>query len=90
MPTEAAATSASCRPASGSSATNDAKGAHRSGGAFGSKSEAWKHYRDVIEPELHGRPVARRDLTFSELVDVFLDRHAIVAKPRTTRSFTGG
>jgi integrase len=32
---------------------------------------------------LRGRPVARRDLTFSELVDVFLERHAIVAKPRT-------
>jgi hypothetical protein len=61
----------------------DAKGGHRSGGAFSTKSEAWAHYRDVIEPELRGRPVARRDLTFSELVEVFLERHAIVAKPRT-------
>jgi hypothetical protein len=61
----------------------DAKGTHRSGGAFSTKSEAWAHYRDVVEPELHGRPIARRDLTFSELVEVFLERHAIVAKPRT-------
>ena len=38
---------------------------------------------DVVEPELHGRPVARRDLTLSELVEVFIERHAIVVKPRT-------
>jgi hypothetical protein len=59
----------------------DAKGGHRSGGAFSTKSDAWAHYRDVVEPELRGRPAARRDLTFSGLVDVFLERHAIVAKP---------
>ena len=61
----------------------DAKGGHRSGGAFSTKSEAWAHHRDVVEPELHGRPVARRDLTFSELVEVFLERHGKVAKPVT-------
>ena len=61
----------------------DAKGGHRSGGAFSTKSEAWAHYRDVVEPELHGRSVARRDLTLSELVDVFLERHGKVAKPAT-------
>ena len=37
----------------------------------------------LVEPGLNGRPVARRDLTYSDLVDVFLERHAIVAKPRT-------
>ena len=41
------------------------------------------HYRNVIEPELNGKQAARRDLTYSELVEVFLERHAIVAKPRT-------
>ena len=51
--------------------------------AFKSKSEALKHYREAIEPGLNGRPVARRDLTYSGLVEVFLERHAIVAKPRT-------
>jgi integrase len=30
-----------------------------------------------------GRPIARRDLTFTDLVEVFLERHAIAAKPRT-------
>ena len=54
-----------------------------SGGAFPSKSAARAHYRDVIEPGLNGKPVARRDLTYSGLVDVFLERHAIVARPRT-------
>jgi integrase len=61
----------------------DRKGVRHSGGAFPSKSAARGHYRDEIEPGLNGRPVARRDLTLSDLVDVFLERHAIVAKPRT-------
>ena len=61
----------------------DRKGVRHSGGAFPSKSAAWTHYRDVVEPELRGRPVARRDLTYSQLVEMFLERHAIVAKPRT-------
>ena len=61
----------------------DRKGVRHSGGAFPSKTAARNHYRDVIEPEMNGRPTARRDLTFSELVEVFLERHAIVAKPRT-------
>jgi integrase len=61
----------------------DRKGVRHSGGAFPTKSGAWTHYRDVIEPELKGRLVARRDLTYSELVETFLERHAIVAKPRT-------
>ena len=43
----------------------DRKGVRHSGGAFPSKSAARAHYRDVIEPELNGRPVARRDLTYS-------------------------
>src|SRR5262245_6420778 len=61
----------------------DRKGVRHSGGAFPSKSAARAHYRDVVEPRLNGKPVARRDLTYTDLVDVFLKRHAIVAKPRT-------
>lgn len=59
------------------------KGVYRSGGAFASKADALNHYRDEVAPRLSGRHLARRDLTFSELVDVFLQRHAMVAKPRT-------
>jgi len=61
----------------------DSKGGRRSGGAFSTKSEAWAHYRDVVEPELHGRPAPRRDLTLSELVETFLERHGKVRKPAT-------
>jgi hypothetical protein len=61
----------------------DRDGRHRSGGAFTSKTEALKHYRDAIEPELRGRPAARRDVTLAELVDVFLERHGKLAKPAT-------
>ena len=64
----------------------DREGGRRSGGAFPSKTEALRHYRDVIEPEIHGRSVARRDLTFSELVEVFLERHGKIATPRTIRA----
>ena len=61
----------------------DRNGVRQSGGAFPSKSSARAHYRDVIEPGLSGRPAARRDLTYTDLVEVFLERHAIVAKPST-------
>jgi hypothetical protein len=61
----------------------DQKGVRHSGGAFPTKSEAWAHYRDVVEPELHGRPAARRDLTLSQLVETFLERHGKVRKPAT-------
>jgi integrase len=61
----------------------------RSGGAFASKTEALKHYREVIEPELQGRSAARRDVTLTELVDTFLERHGKVAKPRTIATLRG-
>jgi integrase len=67
----------------------DNDGGHRSGGAFPTKTEAWAHYRDVVEPELKGRPVARRDLTLKELVDVFLERHEKVTSKRTTGTIRG-
>jgi hypothetical protein len=61
----------------------DRKGERHSGGAFPTKSEAWSHYRDVVEPELQGRVLARVDITLTEHVDTFLDRHAKVAQPTT-------
>lgn len=64
----------------------DREGKRCSGGAFASKTEALRHYRDVIEPKLDGRPTAQRDLTLSELADVFLERHAKIAQPRTIRA----
>ncbi len=63
----------------------DRKGVRHSGGAFPSKSQAWAHYRDVVEPELNGR-VVRRDLTLTQLTDTFLERHGKVRSPRTVRT----
>jgi integrase len=64
----------------------DRKGVRHSGGAFPTKSEAWSHYRDVIEPELSGRVCLRRDVTLMQLVDTFLERHGKIANPRTIRT----
>jgi integrase len=64
----------------------DSKGERHSGGAFSTKTEAWKHYDETIKPELDGRPAARRDLTLSELVETFLERHGKVRTPRTVRT----
>jgi integrase len=64
----------------------DREGRRRSGGAFPSKTEALNHYRDVVEPELNGRVAVRKDVTLRELADVFLDRHAKIAQPRTLRA----
>jgi integrase len=64
----------------------DREGKRCSGGAFKTKSEALAHYRNVVEPELHGRVPARRDVTLAELSDTFLERHATIAQPRTIQS----
>jgi integrase len=59
----------------------DREGRRRSGGAFPTRSEALRRYRDVVEPELNGAPVRRRDVTLRQLADTFLERH--VASDRT-------
>jgi integrase len=56
------------------------------GGVFGSKSEALRHFHDVIEPTLDGRTPVRRELTLQELADVYLERHSKNGQPRTIRS----
>ena len=50
-----------------------------------SKTEALRHYRETIEPELSGI-VARRDVTLRDLTATFLDRHGKVTSPRTVRT----
>jgi integrase len=49
---------------------------------FPSMSVALAHYRDVIEPTLNGE-TPRRDLTLAELIEVYLERHAVSVRPRT-------
>lgn len=60
----------------------DAAGARRRKSPFPSKSAALAHYRDVIEPQLHGAPTAPR-LTLAEFIPVYLERHAASVRSRT-------
>jgi integrase len=60
----------------------DNDGQRQSGGVFATRSEAWKHYRDVIEPKLNGFE-PKPNLTLAELVDLYLERHAAVVRSRT-------
>jgi integrase len=61
----------------------DAEGVRRRKSPFPSKSAALAHYRDVIEPQLRGEPVRLPELTLSEFVPLFLERHAANVRPRT-------
>ena len=55
---------------------------------FPSKSAAREHYRNVIEPQLRGEHVRVPELTLTELVPVFLERHAANVRPRTIATLT--
>jgi integrase len=63
----------------------DAEGRRRRKSPFPSKSAALAHYRDVIEPELRGE-IVMPELTLSELVELYLERHAAVVRPRTIQT----
>jgi hypothetical protein len=61
----------------------DAGGVRRRKSPFPSRSVALDHYRDIIEPQLRGEPVPVPELTLAELVELYLERHAANARPRT-------
>jgi len=61
----------------------DESGVRRRKSPFRSKSAALEHYRDVIEPRLRGEPEPLPELTFAELVPLYLERHAAGVRPRT-------
>ena len=61
----------------------DAEGERHTGGSFPTRSAAFQHYRDVIEPRLRGE---KPQLTLRELADKYLDRHALIRKPSTIRT----
>ena len=61
----------------------DATGKRRRKSPFPTKSAALAHFRDVIEPELRGEPIAAPDLTLAEFVPLYLDRHGASVRPRT-------
>jgi hypothetical protein len=60
----------------------DNDGQRQSGGVFATRSEAWKHYSNVIDPKLNGLE-PKPNLTLAELVDLYLERHAAVVRGRT-------
>jgi integrase len=66
----------------------DCNGVRHSGGAFPWKSAARAHYRNVIEPELSGRQVVRRDVTFTDHVDRYLAAHATGRDVSTIKTLT--
>ena len=47
-----------------------------------------EHYDDVIKPELSGRQVARREITFTEHVDRYLAAHATGRDASTIKTLT--
>jgi integrase len=61
----------------------DNDGERQTAGSFPTRSAAFAHYRDVIEPMLRGE---RPELTLAELVDVYLERHAAIVRGRTIES----
>ncbi|MDR5728412.1 MAG: tyrosine-type recombinase/integrase [Terriglobia bacterium] len=61
----------------------DATGNRRRKSPFASKSAALAHYREIIEPQLRGEPAAKLDLTFSQFVRLYLERHAASVRSRT-------
>ena len=63
----------------------DAEGKRHTGGSFPTRSAAFAHFRDVIEPQLDGQVPSLPDLTLAEFVEVYLDRHAVTVRPRTIR-----
>jgi integrase len=61
----------------------DSDGQRQTGGAFPTRSAAFQHYRDAIEPRLRGEPEPLPELTLVELVDVYLGRHEATRRART-------
>jgi integrase len=65
----------------------DADGVRRRASPFASKSAALAHYRGVIEPQLRGEPKPLPAPTLTELVELYLERHAATVRPRTIVTF---
>jgi len=61
----------------------DREGERHTGGSFATRSAAFAHYRDVVEPQQRGETPSLPDLTLAEFVDLYLDRHAAVARGTT-------
>jgi integrase len=61
----------------------DGEGVRHRVSPFQSKSAVLTHFREFIEPQLRGEPAPRPELTLSEFVALYLERHATDVRPRT-------
>jgi integrase len=61
----------------------DNDGERQTGGVFETRSAAFTYFREMIEPRLRGEPEQAPELTLTELVDIYLDRHAVTRRGRT-------
>lgn len=67
---------------------HDAAGKRQRKSPFPSKSAALAYYRDAIEPQLRGEQPPPPEMTFSEFVKLYLERHAADVRPRTIHTLT--
>jgi integrase len=61
----------------------DQEGKRQRVSPFPTRSAALAHFRDVIEPQLLGASAPLPDLTLAEFIDLYLERHAVVARGGT-------
>jgi integrase len=66
----------------------DVDGKRQRKSSFPSKSAALAHFREHIEPQLRGEPTPMPELTFSEFVELYLERHGADVRPRTIATLT--
>jgi hypothetical protein len=60
----------------------DESGERQTGGVFPTRSAAFQHYRDMIEPRLRGETP---ELTFQQLAELFIARQESIRSARTVR-----
>jgi integrase len=61
----------------------DEDGIRHTAGVFATRSAAFTHYREVVEPQLLG---VLPELTLTRFAEMYLDRHAVSARDRTIRT----
>jgi integrase len=66
----------------------DADGIRRRQSPFPSKSAALTWFRDIIEPQLRGEAAPVPNVTLSEFVPLYLERHGPTVRPRTLTTLT--
>src|SRR4051812_21493715 len=66
----------------------DADGTRKRKSSFPTKAAAREWYRDYIEPTLRGEDAPKPELTLSQFVALYLERHAADVRHRTIATLT--